>query len=71
MIDHSILHPTMTDEEVIYIGESIKELAENHQEWRNEYLFDPSCTDLKPREFNPDLELKEKITRAITKNFLP
>ena len=65
------LHPTMTDEEVMYIGESIKELAENHQEWRDEYLFDPSCTDLKPREFNPDIELKEKITRAITKNFLP
>ncbi len=65
------LHPTMTDEEVMYIGESIKELAENHQEWRGGYLFDPSCTDLKPKEFNPDLELKEKITRAITKNFLP
>jgi len=65
------LHPTMTDEEVMYIGGSIKELAENHQEWRDEYLFDPSCTDLKPREFNPDIELKEKITRAITKNFLP
>lgn len=65
------LHPTMTDKEVEFIGESIKELAENHQKWRDEYLFDPFCTDLEPREFNPDLELKEKITRAITKNFLP
>jgi selenocysteine lyase/cysteine desulfurase len=64
-------HPTMTDEEVEYIGQSIRELAENHHQWRDEYLFDPSCTDLEPREFNPDIELKEKITRAITKNFLP
>lgn len=65
------LHPTMTDKEVEFIGESIKELAENHQKWREEYLFDPSCTDLEPKDFNPDLEIKEKITRAITKNFLP
>ena len=65
------LHPTMTDEEVKYIGQSIKELAENHQKWRDEYLFDPACLDLEPKDFNPDLEIKEKITRAITKNFLP
>jgi len=65
------LHPTMTDEEVEYIGQSIKELAENHQNWRDEYLFDPSCTDLEPKDFNPDLELKEKITHTLTDNFLP
>ena len=65
------LHPTMTDKEVEFIGEGIKELAENHQKWRDEYLFDPSCADLEPREFNPDLEIKEKITRTLTDNFLP
>jgi selenocysteine lyase/cysteine desulfurase len=34
------IHPTMTDEEIIYIGESIKKLAENHEAWSKDYAFD-------------------------------
>ncbi|MCJ7717164.1 MAG: aminotransferase class V-fold PLP-dependent enzyme [Anaerolineales bacterium] len=64
------LHPTMTDDEVKYIGESIKELAENFLLWRDEYNFDPACLDLEPKDFNPDLELKQKIDRTLTGNFL-
>ena len=63
------LHPTMTNAEVDYIGDSITELAAQRQEWMTEYLFDPSCLDLKPKEFNPDLAIKEKMTRAITEPF--
>jgi len=64
------LHPTMTDKEVEYIGQSIIELAENHVDWRDEYLFDPACLDLEPKEFNPDIEIKQKIDRALTGKFL-
>ena len=64
------LHPTMTDEEVSYIGESIVQLAENHQEWREEYTFDPACLELIPKGNNPDEKIREAITQAITKNFL-
>ncbi|MGB2963045.1 MAG: aminotransferase class V-fold PLP-dependent enzyme [Anaerolineales bacterium] len=64
------LHPTMTETEVEYIGESIKALAENHQQWMNEYLFDPACEDLEPKEYNPDLQIKEKMTKAILGNFI-
>jgi len=65
------LHPTMTDKEVEYIGQSIIELAEKHLDWRDEYLFDPACLDLEPKDFNPDLEIKQKIDRALTGKFLP
>jgi selenocysteine lyase/cysteine desulfurase len=64
------LHPTMTDEEVAYIGKSIVELAENHQEWREEYNFDPACLELVPKGNNPDREIKKAITLSITRNFL-
>jgi selenocysteine lyase/cysteine desulfurase len=64
------LHPTMTDQEVKYIGQSIVELAENHQEWREEYNFDPACLELVPKGNNPDEKIREAITQAITKNFL-
>jgi selenocysteine lyase/cysteine desulfurase len=64
------LHPTMTDEEVRYIGQSIVKLAESHQEWREEYTFDPACLELVPKGKNPDEALRESITQAITRNFL-
>ena len=64
------LHPTMTDKEVEFIGQSFIELAEKHREWRDEYLFDPACLDLEPKEFNPDLEIKQQINQALTGKFL-
>ncbi len=33
------LHPLMTDEEVRFIMNAIKEVAENHKEWANDYLY--------------------------------
>jgi len=64
------LHPTMTNEEVSYIGESLVQLADKHQEWREEYTFDPACLELVPKGDNPDEEIKKTITEAITKNFI-
>lgn len=63
------LHPTMTKKEVEFIGDSIAELAEKHKQWSTIYRFDPSCGDLITREGNLDMELKEKMTRALTNNF--
>jgi hypothetical protein len=34
------LHPTMTDEELLFISESIKEVAEKGQEWAVDYVYD-------------------------------
>lgn len=33
------IHPTTTTEEVMYFCESLKQLAENHKEWANEYQY--------------------------------
>jgi selenocysteine lyase/cysteine desulfurase len=35
------LHPTMTDEEVRYILEAIREITENHKEWSKDYQYLP------------------------------
>lgn len=64
------LHPTMTDREVRYIGESIQELAQNHQAWREEYNFDPACLELVPKKSNPDLAIRESIHSALTRGFV-
>lgn len=64
------LHPTMTDAEVRYIGECIQELAHNHQEWRDEYQFDPACLELVPKKSNPDQEIRDSIQSTLTRNFM-
>ena len=64
------LHPTMTDKEVIYIGESIVALAKNYREWMDQYIFDPACLELEPKEFNPDIEIRDKISQALINKFI-
>ena len=64
------LHPTMTDSEVRYIGESIQKLAENHLAWRKEYDFDPTCLKLVPKNGNPDQDVRESIHTSLTQDFI-
>ena len=33
------IHPTITNEEVLYVCDSIKQVAENHQEWGKDYEY--------------------------------
>jgi hypothetical protein len=63
------LHPTMTDDEVEFIAKSMKTLAKKHQEWREDYLFDPACLELVPKQSNPDQQVRESIESALTRNF--
>ena len=41
------IHPTTTSEEIKYVCDSIKSLAENHKEWSNDYIYNS-----KTNEFN-------------------
>ncbi|KUO67035.1 MAG: selenocysteine lyase [Lutibacter sp. BRH_c52] len=34
------IHPTITNEEILYVCESIKQVAENIEEWGNDYQYD-------------------------------
>lgn len=35
------LHPTMTDEELKIIINAVRDIADNHMEWRKDYVYDP------------------------------
>jgi len=53
------LHPTMTDNEVEYITDAIKEIIKHHDTWKNEYQFNPKTGDfysLKYPEFSIDIK---------------
>jgi selenocysteine lyase/cysteine desulfurase len=45
------LHPTMTDEEVMYICEAIEEVAENHADWGKNYLHDNQTNEFQHLHF--------------------
>lgn len=55
------LHPTMTDEEVAYIAKAITAIAENHQAWSRDYIFDAHKSNVTFRQ----PELDGKISRYV------
>ena len=47
------VHPTITDEEVEYICESLKKLAENIEEWSKDYKYDAIKNDYVHKSWIP------------------
>ncbi|HEX8014673.1 MAG TPA: aminotransferase class V-fold PLP-dependent enzyme, partial [Flavobacterium sp.] len=39
------IHPTTTNEEIAFVCESIKELAINHENWKQDYLYDKNTNE--------------------------
>lgn len=39
------LHPTLTNEELAYVTQSVIELSNNHGEWAKEYKYDPKSNE--------------------------
>lgn len=48
------LHPTMTDEELLYITDSIGKISENAAEWENDYLYDSHTNEFNHKNFVHD-----------------
>ncbi|HDO26525.1 MAG TPA: aminotransferase class V-fold PLP-dependent enzyme [Bacteroidetes bacterium] len=54
------LHPTMTDEELAFIINAVKEIGENHEDWAKDYDYDPHNN-----EFYHKKEPKDKTPRIV------
>lgn len=39
------IHPIMTDEEILTFIEAIREIIENIEEWKKDYIYDPASND--------------------------
>lgn len=48
------LHPTMTDEELLYITGAIDEIAKKSTEWANDYIYDKHTNEFHHKSFNLD-----------------
>ncbi|MGB3464349.1 MAG: aminotransferase class V-fold PLP-dependent enzyme, partial [Cyclobacteriaceae bacterium] len=64
------LHPTMTEAEVAFIGDSIRQLAANHSKWTPEYEFELSCGGETTKNDEIDTQLKNQLTNSILSSFV-
>ena len=46
------LHPTMTDDELLYITDAIKQTVDNAEEWQKDYSYDKRTNEFIHRKFN-------------------
>lgn len=52
------IHPTMSNNEIAYIGDCLVKLAENHVEWSEDYSMDLSKGTIVHKKQNPDFMTK-------------
>jgi selenocysteine lyase/cysteine desulfurase len=64
------LHPTMTNEEVEFIGNAIQELAKNFEEWGKGYDFIPCQNSLTLTDRTSDEKIKNTMYEALTAKFV-
>lgn len=63
------IHPTMTNKEAEFIGNSIINLAQNHQKMQSGYDSTASCGSIEHDEEDLDREVKNKMMKALTSPF--
>ncbi|ODS24643.1 selenocysteine lyase [Candidatus Endobugula sertula] len=64
------IHPTHTDEEIRFITHAIKQLAENHQEWSNDYNLDLKRESIKPKKMTSTYEINSKINKLFEEDLV-
>lgn len=63
------LHPTMRDEEVEFLGNSIAEVAAQFRKWQGDYQLDACRNQIRMVKGEMDLEIKSRMQRAVFNAF--
>jgi len=56
------IHPIMTNVEISFILDAIKQLAENHMEWKKDYQYNPQSNEFIQKDEDPCL-LKSEVEK--------
>jgi selenocysteine lyase/cysteine desulfurase len=59
------VHPTMTDTEARFVGDSVEELVRNHHHWREHYNFDCATNSMSAINAPLDWALKQHLNAAL------
>ena len=63
------LHPTLTNEEVGFIADSIRSLANNHKEWAKDYVIDKVKNRVEYKNAGADSFITNRIDKCMGKSF--
>ncbi len=63
------IHPTHTNEEIEYVMDAIKQLAENYQEWIKGYDINLAIGSIKPKNMAVVLEKEKQIDDCFSESF--
>ncbi|MDN5212986.1 aminotransferase class V-fold PLP-dependent enzyme [Fulvivirgaceae bacterium BMA12] len=63
------IHPTHSDNEIYYMMDAVKQLAENHQNWRVEYDIDLTIGSIKHRNTDAIFATEQQIKDCFEKKF--
>lgn len=64
------IHPTHTNEEIEFLLDALKQLAENFQDWSKDYTINPAKGTIQSKNLSIDSEMKLSIDKCITENFV-
>ena len=58
------LHPTMTESEITFIADALKQIEQNHKKWSEDYIYDVKYNEFKHNKVRKDLsgEIKNWFT---------
>lgn len=59
------IHPTCSNEEIMYLADSIVQLAQNHGEWTKEYSYDPKANSITFNEIGSDQFIIKHMEKAM------
>lgn len=62
------IHPTMKNDEVNYILNAIKQLAENHSEWVKDYDIDLAHGSIQSKNRDSNIEMQNNIDKYLSNN---
>ena len=54
------LHPTMFDDELLFIVDALKKIQKNHTEWEKDYTYDKHCNEFKNNFIPADITHAEE-----------
>ncbi len=58
------LHPTMTESEIMFIANAIREIEKNYKKWSEDYIYDNKCNEF--RHHSRPKDLSGEITKWFT-----
>ncbi|MGH1542885.1 MAG: aminotransferase class V-fold PLP-dependent enzyme [Arenicella sp.] len=64
------IHPTHSDEEIRFIMDAIKQLAENHLSWSDDYKLDLKRESIKPKSMMSTYEVNSKINKIFEQDLV-